>query len=143
MKIIKNLKHISSQLTYITAEKMPNVTDTEALAKHYASKGDKKDDDLSVPAENQKLPDGLETMLPDLVQKSQVSVLAIGLAIRYLEDQMIASATIPLSRFRPYTGETSDAFINMRTHMLLDSATLESLEIFSDYLPRTYSYHER
>ena len=122
---------------------MPNVTDTEALAKHYASKGDKNDDQLSVPAENQKLPDGLETMLPDLVQKSQVSVLAIGLAIRYLEDQMIASATIPLSRFRPYTGETSDAFINMRTHMLLDSATLESLDIFSDYLPRTYSYHER
>ena len=56
------------------------------MAKHYASKGDKKNDDISVPVDCQKLPDGLETMLPELTQKSQVSVLAIGLAIRYLED---------------------------------------------------------
>ena len=71
--IVRSLKHISCQLTFITAEKMPNVPETEALAKYYASKGVKKgDDDLlsSVPAEGQKLPDGLESMLPDLIQKS-------------------------------------------------------------------------
>ena len=50
---------------------------------------------------------------------------------------MIADATVPLSRFKPYLGDSSEAFINVRTHMLLDSATLESLEIFSDYLPIT------
>ena len=60
-------------MTYITSEKMPNMNETEALAKHYKAKADKsplKDIDLSVPSESAAMPDGLEAMFPELCAKS-------------------------------------------------------------------------
>ena len=51
---------------------------------------------------------------------------------------MIADSVVPLARFKPYLGESPEAFINVRTHMLLDSSTLEALEIFPENLIKSY-----
>lgn len=59
-----------------------------------------------------------------------ICIRVIGLSIRYMEDTLMAEATIPFAQFKPYHGDHSDAFLNTQTNMVLDSGTLESLEIF-------------
>lgn len=44
----------------------------------------------------------------------------------------MAEQTIPFGSYRPYHGESADAFLNINTNMILDSATQEGLEIFSN-----------
>jgi len=61
-----------------------------------------------------------------------VIIKAIGLSFKYMEDMMMAEVTIPFATFRPYHGETSDSFLNVNTNMVLDFASQESLEIFSN-----------
>ena len=70
-------------------------------------------------------------MFPQLLSESQISIKAIGLTIKYLEEVMAAEATIPFASFRPYHGESRDAFLNINTNMVLDFATQEALEIFT------------
>jgi len=33
--------------------------------------------------------------------------------MKYMEDMMLAEVTVPFASFRPYHGETSDAFLNV------------------------------
>ena len=40
-----------------------------------------------------------------------------------MEDIIMADVTIPFASFRPYHGETSDAFLNVNTNMILDFAS--------------------
>ena len=57
-------------------------------------------------------PDGLEQMFPKLLADSQISISAIGLSIKYLEDMMMAEVTVPFASFRSYHGEEDTAFLN-------------------------------
>ena len=85
------------------------------MAKHYQS---------AHIQNNEKLyPDGLDEMIPHLLVDNQISLIAIGLSIRYLEEMMLADSTIPFSCFKPYHGESNDAFLNIRTNMILNSST--------------------
>ena len=70
-------------------------------------------------------------MFPRLLQESQVSIFAIGLMFRYLEDMLMAEQIVPFATFYPYHGESKDAFLNVRTNMILDFASQEALEIFN------------
>ena len=45
---------------------------------------------------------------------------------------MMADVTVPFASFRPYHGDSENAFLNIQTNMILDFATQESLEIFSN-----------
>lgn len=54
---------------------------------------------------------------------SQICILAIGLSFRYLEDMMMAEVTVPFSSFRPYHGDSEEAFLNIEKNMVLDSAS--------------------
>jgi len=77
-------------------------------------------------------PDGLEEMLKEYKENHEVIIKAIGLSFKYMEDMMMAEVTIPFATFRPYHGETADSFLNVNTNMVLDFASQESLEIFSN-----------
>ena len=48
---------------------------------------------------------------------------------------IIADSTIPFASFKPYQGESKDAFLNKKTNMLLDFSTQESLELFGNDQP--------
>jgi hypothetical protein len=47
-----------------------------------------------------------------------------------MEDMMLAEVTIPFASFKPYHGDSADAYLNVNSNMILDFATQESLEIF-------------
>ena len=122
---VKLLRSLTQKpiISYMTADKLPGVPETDQLAKHYAENN----------SSNESLyPDGLEKMMPKLLSENQISILAIGLGIRYLEDMMMADVTVPFASFRPYHGDSENAFLNIQTNMILDFATQESLEIFSN-----------
>lgn len=60
VKILKNL-HVKPIMTYITLDKLPNIAETEQLAKMYAGKNCNSD-------EKQQYPDGLDQMFPMLLK---------------------------------------------------------------------------
>lgn len=91
------------------------------MSKAYASQNAAKD---------MLYPDGLEAMFSEFMEDQQVSLVAVGLTMKYMEDMMLAEQTIPFASFRPYHGDSTDAFLNVKTNMVLDFATQESLEIF-------------
>jgi len=42
-----------------------------------------------------------------------VSLIAIGLTMKFMEDMMLAEVTLPFGTFRPYHGDSSDAYLNV------------------------------
>ena len=101
-------------LTYLTQEKLPDVTETDEMAQVFAAKNSSKE---------MNYPDGFEEMLNQYKDENQVIIQAIGLSFKYMEDMMMAEVTIPFASFRPYHGDTSDAFLNINTNMVLDFAS--------------------
>jgi hypothetical protein len=52
-------------------------------------------------------------MFPMLLREQHSSIIAIGLSFKYLEEVMAAEKTIPFVSFRPYHGDSRDAFLNI------------------------------
>jgi hypothetical protein len=74
------------------------------MAQGYAQKNSSKD---------MMYPDGLEEMLEAYKDSNPYVLQAIGLSFKYMEDMLMADVTIPFSVFKPYHGETSEAFLNI------------------------------
>lgn len=78
--MIKALTH-KPIISYITQEKLPEVPETDTMAKMYASKNSAKD---------LIYPDGLDEMFPLFLAENQICIITVGLTMRYMEDMLMA-----------------------------------------------------
>jgi DNA mismatch repair protein MSH6 len=69
----------------------------------------------------------LEVTCPDLTKQLPTpEVLAVGLALRYLEKMLLSEATVPFMTFKPYNYYT----LSKSQHPLLDGTTIANLDLF-------------